>query len=131
MESSRFIQISNQILIEYIYTDQAAPTTFNTATYPIELMRDGHTQGTYFFNTDSVSATMGNYRDISAAAVNETKTQYVSLDTSIGVPYNDFDPLLTDSSQLLQTFSPQLNVAYDKMKIHFISGFSLDRKSVV
>ena len=126
MESSRFIQISNQILIEYIYTDQAAPTTFNTATTPIELMRDGHTQGTYFFNTDSVSATMGNYRDISAAAVNETKTQYVSLDTSIGVPYNDFDPLLTDSSQLLQTFSPQLNVAYDKMKIHFISGFSFE-----
>jgi len=126
MESSRFIQISPQILIEYIYTDQAAPTTFNTATTPIELMRDGHTNGTYFFNTDSVSAVMGNYRDISAAAINANKTQYVSLNTDIGVPYNDFDPLLTDSAQLLQTFSPELDVAYDKMKIHFIAGFSFE-----
>jgi|TARA_R110001592_G_scaffold36769_1_gene123387 hypothetical protein len=126
MESSRFIQISPQILIEYIYTDQANPTTFNTATTPIELMRDGHTTGTYFFNTDSVSAIMGNYRDISAASITATNTQYVSLDTSIGVPYNDFDPLLTDSAQLLQTFSPQLDVAYDKMKIHFVAGFNFE-----
>ena len=126
MESSRFIQISEQILIEYVYTSQATPTTFNTATYPIELMRDANTKGTYFFNTDTVSATMGNYRDISAVSNNVNKTQYVSLDTDIGVPYNDFSPDLTDSANLLQTFSPQLDVAYDKIRIHFISGFSFE-----
>ena len=124
MESSRFIQLSEQILIEYIYTSQATPTTFNTANYPIELMRDANTQGTYFFNTDSVSAVMGNYRDISAVSNNDTKTQYVSLDTDIGVPYNDFSPALTDSADLLQTFSPNLNVAYDKIRVHFVAGFS-------
>jgi len=113
-------------LIEYVYTSQATPTTFNTATYPIELMRDANTKGTYFFNTDTVSATMGNYRDISAVSNNANKTQYVSLDTDIGVPYNDFSPELTDSANLLQTFSPQLDVAYDKIRIHFISGFSFE-----
>ncbi len=126
MESSRFIQISEQILIEYIYTDQAAPTTFNTATTPIELMRDGYTTGTYFFNTDSVSAVMGNYRDISAAAVNADRTQYVSLNTSIGVPYNDYDDQFTDSANLIQTFNPELDVAYDKIRIHFVAGFSFE-----
>jgi len=126
MESSRFIQISEQILIEYVYTSQATPTTYNTATYPIELMRDANTKGTYFFNTDSVSSIMGNYRDISAVSNNENKTQYVSLDTDIGVPYNDFSPALTDSVNLLQTFSPQLDVAYDKIKVHFIAGFSFE-----
>ena len=124
MESSRFIQISEQILIEYIYTDQAAPTTYNTATYPIELMRDGHTNSTYFFNTDSVSVTMGNYRDISAASITPDNTQYVYLDTSIGVPYNDYDPQLTDTVNLLQTFAPQLNVEYDSMRVHFVAGFN-------
>ena len=49
MESSRFIQISEQILIEYTYASQATPVTFNTANYPIELMRDANTKGTYFF----------------------------------------------------------------------------------
>jgi len=126
MESSRFIQISEQILIEYVYTSQATPTTFNTASYPIELMRDTNTKGTYFFNTDSVSAVMGNYRDISAASNNATKTQYVSLDTDIGVPYNDFSSALTDSADLLQTFSPELDVAYDKIKIHFVAGFNFE-----
>ncbi len=126
MESSRFIQISEQILIEYVYTSQATPTTFNTASYPVELMRDATTKGTYLFNTDSVSSVLGNYRDISAVSNNETKTQYVSLDTDIGVPYNDFSPALTDSADLLQTFSPELNVAYDKIRVHFIAGFNFE-----
>jgi len=124
MESSKFIQISDNILIEYIYTSQSSPTEFNTATHPIEIMRDGHTGGSYLFNTDSVSVEMGNYRDISAASINANNTQYAYLDTSIGVPYNDFDPLLTDSSNVLQTFSPQINVAYDTYRVHFIAGFT-------
>lgn len=124
MESSKFIQISDGILIEYIYTSQSNPTTFSTATYPIEIMRDGYTGGSYLFNTDGVSAEMGNYRDISTVAINENKTQYVYLDTDIGVPYNDYDPNLTDSANLLQTFNPQQNIEYDKIRVHFISGFS-------
>ena len=124
MESSKFIQISDGILIEYIYTSQSNPTEFSTTTHPIEIMRDGHTQGSYLFNTDSVSTEMGNYRDISVAAINENKTQYAYLDTDIGVPYNDFDPELTDSANLLQTFSPPQNIAYDKVRVHFIAGFS-------
>ena len=64
----------------YILVSQTR-LTFNTSTYPIEIMRDGHTEGSYLFNTDSVSATMGNYRDISAVAINENKTQYAYLDT--------------------------------------------------
>ena len=124
MESSRFIQLSDQILIEYIYTSQSVPTTFDTGTYPIELMRDANTKGTYFFNTDTVNATMGNDRDGAAVSNNATKTQYVSLNTSVGVPYNDYSPDLTDSVNLLQTFNPNLAVAYDKVKVHFIAGFS-------
>jgi len=124
MESSKFIQLADGILLEYVYTSQSDPTEFNTATHPIEIMRDGYTNGSYLFNTDSVSAEMGNYRDISAASINQNNAQYVYLDTDVGVPYNDFDPELTDSANLLQTFSPQQNIAYDKIRVHFISGFT-------
>lgn len=124
MESSKFIQLSDGILLEYIYTSQSTPTEINTTTAPIEIMRDGHTGGSYLFNTEAVSATMGNYRDISVAAINKNKTQYAYLDTDIGVPYNDFDIQLTDSVNLLQTFNPVQNIAYDKIKVHFISGFT-------
>ena len=126
MESSRFIQLTPQILVEYIYADQANPLTFNTGTFPIEIMRDAYTNGSYLFNTDSVSATMGNYRDISVAAINENKTKYAYLDTSVGVPYNDFDSNLTNTSSLPQIFSPNLNIVYDRIKIHFVAGFSFE-----
>jgi len=124
MESSKFLQIADGILLEYIYTSQSNPTELNTGTYPIEIMRDEHTGGSYLFNTQGVAPEMGNYRDISVAAINKNKTQYAYLDTDIGVPYNDFDPLLTNSADLLQVFSPQQNIAYDKIRVHFISGFS-------
>tara|TARA_R100000544_G_scaffold33864_1_gene20470 strand:- start:1253 stop:2461 length:1209 start_codon:yes stop_codon:yes gene_type:complete len=68
---------------------------------------------------------MGNNRDISAAANNANRTQYVSLDTDLGVPYNDTaNSGLTTSANLLQAFSPQLNVAYDKVRVHFVAGFN-------
>lgn len=124
MESSKFIQLSEGILVEYVYTDQADPTVFNTGAYPIEIMRNGYTGGSYMFNTDTVAATMGNYRDISAVPINEAKSRYVSLNTSVGTPYNDFDPNLTPSTNLLQTFSPNVNIEYDRVRVHFVAGFS-------
>lgn len=126
MESSRFIQLSPQILVEYIYADQANPLTFNTGTYPIEIMRDAYTNGSYFFNTDSVSATMGNYRDISVAAIDENRTKYAYLNTDVGTPYNDFDSNLTDTASLPQTFSPNLDIVYDRIKVHFVAGFTFE-----
>ncbi len=124
MESSKFIQLSEGILVEYVYTNQADPTVFNTGAYPIEIMRNAYTGGSYMFNTDTVAATMGNYRDISAVPINAAKSRYVYLDTSIGTPYNDFDPNLTPSANLLQTFSPNINIEYDRVRIHFVAGFS-------
>ena len=128
MESSKFIQLSNSILVEYVYIDQTnpGPNTFNTGSFPIEIMQDGYTDGSYFFNDDTVSATMGNQRDISAVPINKDKSQYVYLDTSIGVPYNDFNPEFTPSSQLGQVFSPNIGVEYDRIRVHFIAGFSFD-----
>jgi len=124
MESSKFIQLSEGILVEYIYTDQTNPSVFNTAAYPIEILRNGYTGGSYMFNTDSVASIMGNYRDISAIPINAAKNKYVYLDTGVGVPYNDFDPNLTPSSNLIQVFSPNINIEYDRIKIHFVAGFS-------
>ena len=126
MDSSRYVQLSQDILVEYIYTDQADPETFNTGTFPIEIMRDGHTGGSYLWNAASVQSTMGNYRDRSAAAINADKTRWASLNTSFGVPYNDFDPQLTPTVQLPQSFSPEKDIEYDTVRVYFTSGFDFD-----
>jgi len=126
LDSSRYIQLSADILVEYIYTDQANPATYNTTTFPIEIMRDGHTGGSYLWNAASVQNTMRNYRDRSVANIVVNKTQSVSLNSSFGVPYNDFDPQLTNTPQLVQTFSPQLPVEYDTVRVYFTAGYSFD-----
>ena len=123
MNSSRFVQLSPGILLEYVYTDQANPDVFNTATYPIELMQDGYTNSTYMFNFISVESTMGNSRDNSAASVSAKNSQYVYLNTSVGVPYNDYDPKFTPTPQLPQTFTPNINIQYDTVRVHFVAGF--------
>lgn len=123
MNSSRFLQISPEILLEYVYTDQANPDLFHTSQYPIEIMKDEHTGGSYLFNADSVFSTLGNKRDVSVAAIDQNKTQYVYLDSSVGVSYNDFDPKLTNTSDLPQTFLPNLSIEYDTVRVHFTSGF--------
>tara|TARA_R110000803_G_scaffold162568_1_gene226190 strand:- start:852 stop:2210 length:1359 start_codon:yes stop_codon:yes gene_type:complete len=95
-------------------------------------MRDSQTKGTYLFNTNvddspaipQLWTTQGNYRDKSAVTNNINRTQYVSLNTSIGVPYNDSVNFLTDTVNLQQTFSPQLDVAYDTVRVHFVAGFN-------
>lgn len=126
MNSSRFVQLTPGILLEYIYTDQSNPTVFNTSAYPIELMQDDYTNSTYMFNTISVESVMGNSRDVSAAALNAGKSKYVYLNTSVGVPYNDFDPKFTPTSGLLQTFSPNIDIEYDTVRIHFVAGYNFD-----
>jgi hypothetical protein len=126
MDSSRFVQLSPGILLEYVYTDQSNPEVFNTATYPIELMQDDYTNSTYMFNFISVESTMGNSRDNSAASVSAKNDQYVSLNTSVGVPYNDYDPKFTPTPQLPQTFTPNINIQYDTVRVHFVAGFNFD-----
>jgi len=101
LDSSRYIQISADVLVEYIYTDQASPATFDTSAYPIEIMRDGYTDGSYLWNAANVFGTMGNGRDRSAAAISTNRTEYVSLNSSFGVPYNDYDIKLTNTPQLV------------------------------
>ena len=124
MESSRFIQIAEDILIEYVYTNQADPTVFNTSNTPIEILKNEHTSGINFFNSISALLPTGINRNNSAIPINKNKTEYVSLNALVGVPYNDVDSKLTSSSDLLQEFSPNLNVEYDRVKVHFSSGFS-------
>lgn len=122
MESSKFLQLSNNILVEYVYTSQANPTTFNTATHPIEILRNGYTNDVNLF---SINSDIGNFRGTSAVPINRNRTKYARLNpTTIGIPYNDTDPNLSNSSELSQSFSPELDVEYDTIRFHFTSGFN-------
>lgn len=119
---SKYVQLYDGVLLEYIYTNHSSPETFNTSDLPIELMRDEYTDGTYLFNPPAFENISGNVRGSSSAAINSTKTKFASLTTKRSISYNDVDPKLTPSTNLLQIFSPNIDIEYDTVKIHFASG---------
>jgi hypothetical protein len=123
---SRFIQIYDGILLEYVYTDHTTPESYSTSTLPIELMTDAYTSGAYLFNPPASASVTGNTRSYSSAAIEKEKQKYASLTTSKSISYNDTDSNLTPSSQLEQIFSPALNVEYDTIRYHFAAGFDFD-----
>ena len=109
---SKYVQLYDGVLLEYIYTNHSSPETFNTLDLPIELMRDSYTGGTYLFNPPAYQSQTGNVRGNSSAAINSTKTRFASLITNRSISYNDVDSNLTPSANLLQTFSPNIDVEY-------------------
>jgi len=119
---SKYVQLYDGVLLEYIYTNHSSPETFNTLDLPIELMRDSYTGGTYLFNPPAYQSQTGNVRGNSSAAINSTKTRFASLITNRSISYNDVDSNLTPSANLLQTFSPNIDVEYDTIRLHFASG---------
>lgn len=119
---SKYVQLYDGVLLEYIYTNHSSPETFSTLDLPIELMRDAYTDGTYLFNPPAYEDTTGNVRGRSAAAIDSTKTKFASLTTKRSISYNDVDPKLTPSIDLLQTFSPNIDIEYDTVRIHLASG---------
>jgi|TARA_B100000780_G_scaffold17788_1_gene11601 hypothetical protein len=133
MESSRFIQISDQILIEYVYTSSAPSEalTYNTLNFGVDLMRDANTKGTYFFNSEGLVPvapdTISFNNDVrkSSASNNASRNQFVNLGpTGVAVPYNNTVATLTSDTDLPQVFSPNIDIEYDTVRIHFVAGFS-------
>lgn len=124
--TSKYIQIHEQILIEYIYTDQSSPEQLETDDFKLEILTNGHSNVKQLFSSNSAPIDMGNIRDRSVTQTSKNKSEYVLLDKDLPISYNDFDPLLTNSVDLEQEFSPELMIEYDSVRIHFISGFNFD-----
>jgi hypothetical protein len=126
MTSSRFIPIYDGALVEYVYADPVSPLTYSTNTLPIEILKDSYTSNTYVFNPPAYGDISHNTRSISAVPIDSSYNSFASLTTSRSISYNDVDPNLTPNDQVLQSFSPAVNIVYDKIKIHFAAGFNFD-----
>jgi hypothetical protein len=120
--NSKFLQINPQILVEYIYDDPVSPEVLESDEYKIEILNNAYNSKNYLFNTDDSG--LRNLRDTSAVPINNLESRYVILNKDIPISYNDFDSNLTNTVNLLPSFVPELEVQYDTIKIHFVSGFT-------
>ena len=135
--TSKYIQISSSILLEYIYSDQSVINTtgnvfrLSTLTNPIWLLNNGHTGEDTILNDDSceklnefVPLGTGNVRNRSFATIDSSKGALLNINR-INF-YNDYDPLLTHTPDLPIQFDNLHAPVYDTIRIHLVQGFNFE-----
>lgn len=146
--TSKYVQLSNQILMEYIYGDQTVGSsdyieTDNTGSVGarIQLMDNNHTGQKYLFTEENPKTATGNYRRYSVAEISDGR--FAWLTTSIPLNYIDYDTELTNTVE----FNAQLDystsypdyklvndqyktgsgILYDNVRLHLISGYDISQ----
>jgi len=135
--SSKYIQVSSSVLMEYIYSDQDVINDpgnefrISTSTAPIWKMSNGHSNEDQILNADSSEIIQdglpigtANVRNRSFAAILPYKG--ASLDINKLVFYNDYDPLLTSTPSLPITFTNPQAPVYDTIRLHLVQGFNFE-----
>lgn len=136
--TSKFVQLTSSVLLEYIYADQSAINVagnqfrLNTSTNPIWLLENKNIGEFQILNADSAERIQsglpigtGNVRNRSFAQISQYQSALLSINKL--VPYNDYD------SNLVETFpvpftNPQAPV-YDTIRLHLVQGFNFETYS--
>jgi hypothetical protein len=124
--TSKFFSLSPYLLAEYRYgvepNPEFYPTNFGLNNVGFEKIVNGYLNGAVqITNRDNDRAITGNVRDISS--VQTAPSTFVRLDIDRLVQYLDYDNKLTAVSNLPISFESNLNIYYDSIRYHFLSGY--------
>ena len=125
--NSKYVQLSNQVLLEYQYRDQGSTANELTTTQaPWYLMENDHDDTISIFNNDDSTNETGNVRTRMGVLIDSTVSKYGYLKLDQITALNDYDPKLTDTDNLPVTFSTVQNVSYDVIRLHLVQGFNYE-----
>lgn len=134
--TSKYVQLTPYLVMEYMYASQPNPETYfvNTGGTTVGyeklingVLKDSNGQPTddvQIFNRDQDATVTQNTANNSVVQVNESN--FITLNPNLIVPYNDFNPDLTNTADLPITFSSNLNVVYDSVRYHILAGYNLN-----
>lgn len=126
--TSKFFSLAPYVLMEYRYgtapNPEYHPTIYGTnpAAVGFEKIVNGYLDNAVqISNRNSDTIITGNVRDLSSVQI--SKNTFVRLDIDRVVQFLDYDNKLTDVANLPVHFENNLNVYYDTIRYHFLSGF--------
>jgi hypothetical protein len=122
--NSRFVQLTDFILLEYIYTSLALPEEINTSVAGFNKIENGYFDNNQILNKNNAVDKTGNVLDRSVVQIDGTR--FAHLDPERVTQYLDTDPMLTNVIDLPIVFTPNIEVPYDTVKFHFLSGYNFD-----
>ena len=133
--SSKYVQLTPYMVMEYMYADQPNPETYfvNTGnpTVSYDKLINGIIKGPggTASNDAQIFNQAQNYSITQNTALNSvvkvSDNSYITLNPNYIIPYNDFNPDLTSSADLPVTFSSNFSITYDSVRYHILSGYNL------
>ncbi len=133
--TSKYVQLTPYMVMEYMYADQPNPETYNvntgSTTVSYDKLINGMVQsiggtadnGVQIFNqSENYSLTKNTTLD---NVVRVTDNSFIPLNPNYIIPYNDFNPKLTSTADLPVDFSSNFAIVYDSVRYHILAGYNL------
>lgn len=134
--TSKYVQITPYLLMEYMYADQPNPETYfvntGTPTVAYNKLINGVLKGVggtasnnvQIFNQNQNYSTTHNTALDNVVQI--TENSFAPLNPNYIIPYNDFNSSLTSSADLPVTFSSNFSITYDTVRYHILAGYNLE-----
>lgn len=133
--TSKYVQLTPYMVMEYMYADQPNPETYNTNTGSTTVAYDKLINGL----VQSIGGTADNgvqnfnqtqdYSITKNTALNNvvrvSDNSFIPLDPNYIIPYNDFSPKLTSTADLPVNFGSNFAIVYDSVRYHILAGYNL------
>jgi hypothetical protein len=126
--SSKYVQITPYLLMEYMYADQPEPETHfvnsGPSTVGYDKLVNGFRSGDYqIFNPNNDYDITHNTTQDSVVRIAENS--FITLDSNLIIPFNDYSDELTNTANLPVVFPSNLLVVYDSVRYHIRAGYNL------
>lgn len=133
--TSKYVQITPYLVLEYMYADQPDPESYNvntgSTTVKYNKLINGIIKGpggtaanlVQIYNQDGNYDTTHNTSFNNVVAVSEGT--FIPLNSNYIIPYNDFNSNLTSTANLPVTFSSNFSITYDTVRYHILAGYNL------
>ena len=126
--TSKFVQLTPYLLMEYMYADQPQPEEYFVNSGPSTIGYDKLING-YQDNAVQIFNPNGDYdltkNTASNSVVQISTNSFVTLDSNLIIPFNDYSDQLTNTVDLPIVFPSNLLVIYDSIKYHIRAGYNL------
>ena len=133
--TSKYVQLTPYMVMEYMYADQPNPETYNvntgSTTVSYDKLINGMVQsiGGTADNGVQVFNQRQNYDLTKNTTLNNvvrvSNNSFIPLNPNYIIPYNDFNPKLTSTADLPVDFSSNFAIVYDSVRYHILAGYNL------